>query len=249
MSRIRLGVNIDHAATVRQARYRGEHASPHAEPDLGAIAREALAGGADGITVHLREDRRHLQDSDLPALAAIPGCRLNLEMACTPEMEAIARALRPAAACLVPENRHEVTTEGGLDVAGQAARVRAAVAALAGAGIEVSLFVGPDPAQVRAAAAAGAPVVELHTGAWARAFGVDPAAERREHARLREAAELARGLGLTVNAGHGISYANVASVRGLPGLNELNIGHSIVARALATGMRAAVAEMRAALDA
>ena len=246
MSRVRLGVNIDHAATVRQARYRGEHLSPHAEPDLATIAREALAGGADGITVHLREDRRHLQDSDLPALAAL-GCRLNLEMACTAEMERIAAGLRPAAACLVPENRHEVTTEGGLDVAGQAARVGATVAALRGAGIEVSLFIGPDPAQVRAAAAAGAPVIELHTGAWARAFGTDPAACAAELARLREAAALAAGLGLVVNAGHGISYANVREIRGLPRLSELNIGHSIVARALAVGMRAAVAEMRAAL--
>ncbi len=246
MSRVRLGVNIDHAATVRQARYRGEHRSPHAEPDLAAVAREALAGGADGITVHLREDRRHLQDSDLPALAAV-GCRLNLEMACSAEMERIALGLRPAAACLVPEKREEVTTEGGLDVAGRRAVVGATVAALRGAGVEVSLFIGPDAAQVRAAAEVGAPVVELHTGAWARAFGVDAALEAAELARLREAAALAAALGLVVNAGHGISYANVRRVRDLPSLNELNIGHSIVARALLTGMRAAVAEMRAAL--
>ncbi len=246
MSRVRLGVNIDHAATVRQARYRGEHRSPHAEPDLAAVAREALAGGADGITVHLREDRRHLQDSDLPALAAV-GCRLNLEMACSAEMERVALGLRPAAACLVPEKREEVTTEGGLDVAGRRAVVGATVAALRGAGVEVSLFIGPDAAQVRAAAEVGAPVVELHTGAWARAFGVDAALEAAELARLREAAALAAALGLVVNAGHGISYANVRRVRDLPSLNELNIGHSIVARALLTGMRAAVAEMRAAL--
>ena len=246
MSRVRLGVNIDHAATVRQARYRGEHRSPHAEPDLAAVAREALAGGADGITVHLREDRRHLQDSDLPALAAV-GCRLNLEMACSAEMERIALGLRPAAACLVPEKREEVTTEGGLDVAGRRAVVGATVAALRGAGVEVSLFIGPDAAQVRAAAEVGAPVVELHTGAWARAFGVDAALEAAELARLRDAAALAASLGLVVNAGHGISYANVRRVRDLPSLNELNIGHSIVARALLTGMRAAVAEMRAAL--
>ena len=246
MSRVRLGVNIDHAATVRQARYRGEHRSPHAEPDLAAVAREALAGGADGITVHLREDRRHLQDSDLPALAAV-GCRLNLEMACSAEMERVALGLRPAAACLVPEKREEVTTEGGLDVAGRRAVVGATVAALRGAGVEVSLFIGPDAAQVRAAAEVGAPVVELHTGAWARAFGVDAALEAAELARLRDAAALAASLGLVVNAGHGISYANVRRVRDLPSLNELNIGHSIVARALLTGMRAAVAEMRAAL--
>lgn len=247
MSGVRLGVNVDHAATVRQARYRGEHRSPHAEPDLADFAREALAGGADGITVHLREDRRHLQDSDLPPLLALPGCRLNLEMACTAEMTAIAVRLRPAAACLVPESREEVTTEGGLEVAGQSDRVRATVAALAEAGIETSLFIGPDPAQVAAAAAAGAPVVELHTGCWARAFGVDEAAAARELARLETAARQARDLGLVVNAGHGVNYRNVAVIRRLPHLNELNIGHSIVARALLTGVRAAVAEMRSLL--
>jgi len=247
MSRLRLGVNIDHAATVRQARYRGDHLSPHAEPGLTAIARAALDGGADGITVHLREDRRHLQDSDLAPLLALPGCRLNLEMACTDEMTGIATAHRPAAACLVPESREEITTEGGLDVAGQLARVRATVGALAAAGIETSLFIGPDPRQIEAAAAAGAPVIELHTGAWAHAHGIDRAAERRELGRLREGAELAHRLGLVVNAGHGISYANVADIRALPHLNELNIGHSIIARALLVGLRQAVAEMRAAL--
>lgn len=247
MSRLRLGVNVDHAATVRQARYRGDHLSPHAEPDLIAVAAAALAGGADGITVHLREDRRHLQDSDLPPLLALPGCRLNLEMACTDEMTGIASRLRPAAACLVPESREEITTEGGLDVLGQAARVRATVSALATAGIEVSLFIGPDPKQIEAAAAAGAPVIELHTGAWAHARGVDLTAERRELERLRAGCELAHRLGLVVNAGHGINYVNVADIRGLPHLNELNIGHSIVARALLVGMRQAVTEMRSAL--
>jgi pyridoxine 5-phosphate synthase len=220
---------------------------PHAEPDLAAFAAEALAGGADGITVHLREDRRHLQDSDLPALMALPGCRLNLEMACTAEMTGIAARLRPAAACLVPESREEVTTEGGLDVAGHPSRVRETVAALAASGIEVSLFIDPSPAQVAAAAASGAPVVELHTGCWARAFGVDPAAADAELARLAGAARQARALGLVVNAGHGVNYRNVAAIRTLPFLNELNIGHSIVARALLVGARAAVAEMRAAL--
>jgi len=247
MSRIRLGVNIDHAATVRQARYRGDHLSPHAEPALPAIARAALDGGADGITVHLREDRRHLQDSDLAPLLALPGCRLNLEMACTDEMTGIAARLRPAAACLVPESRQEITTEGGLEVAGQLDRVRATVSTLAGAGIEVSLFIGPDPRQIEAAAAAGAPVIELHTGAWAHARGLDAAAEARELGRLRAGAELAHRLGLVVNAGHGVNYANVREIRALPRLNELNIGHSIVSRALLVGMRQAVAEMRAAL--
>lgn len=247
MSRIRLGVNIDHAATVRQARYRGDHLSPHAEPALPAIARAALDGGADGITVHLREDRRHLQDSDLAPLLALPGCRLNLEMACTDEMTGIAARLRPAAACLVPESRQEITTEGGLEVAGQLDRVRATVSTLAAAGIEVSLFIGPDPRQIEAAAAAGAPVIELHTGAWAHARGLDAADEARELGRLRAGAELAHRLGLVVNAGHGVNYANVREIRTLPRLNELNIGHSIVSRALLVGMRQAVAEMRAAL--
>lgn len=247
MSRLRLGVNIDHAATVRQARYRGDHLSPHAEPGLTAIARAALDGGADGITVHLREDRRHLQDSDLAPLLALPGCRLNLEMACTEEMTGIASRLRPAAACLVPESRQEITTEGGLEVAGQLDRVRSTVSILSAAGIEVSLFIGPDPLQIEAAAAVRAPVIELHTGAWAHAYGIDATAERREFDRLRAGAELAHRLGLVVNAGHGINYSNVGKIRSLPDLNELNIGHSIIARALLVGVRQAVAEMRAAL--
>lgn len=247
MSRLRLGVNVDHAATVRQARYRGDHLSPHAEPNLADIAAAALAGGADGITVHLREDRRHLQDSDLAPLLALPGCRLNLEMACTDEMTEIAARIRPAAACLVPESRQEITTEGGLDVAGQSARVRTTVTALTAANVEVSLFIGPDPRQIEAAAAAGAPVIELHTGAWAHARGIDVAVEQREFERLRAGCELAKQLGLVVNAGHGINYANVGEIRKLPHLNELNIGHSIVARALLVGIRQAVAEMRAAL--
>ena len=247
MSRIRLGVNIDHAATVRQARYRGDHLSPHAEPNPTTVASAALEGGADGITVHLREDRRHLQDSDLAPLLTLPGCRHNLEMACTDEMTRIATRHRPAAACLVPESRQEITTEGGLEVAGQVDRVRSTVSILSSAGIEVSLFIGPDPLQIEAAAAVGAPVVELHTGAWAHACGIDAAAERRELDRLRAGAELAHRLGLVVNAGHGINYGNVGKIRSLPHLNELNIGHSIVARALLVGMRQAVAEMRASL--
>jgi pyridoxine 5-phosphate synthase len=240
-----LGVNIDHAATLRQARYRGHHASPHAEPSPLAFAREALAGGADGLTVHLREDRRHIQEDDVRALAALPGARLNLELACTPWMTEYARRLRPAAACLVPESREEVTTEGGLDVAGQRDRVAATVAALTAAGIEVSLFIGPETAQVDAAVAVGAPVVELHTGAFAHAWGT-PAADA-ELARLRAACEHAHRRGLVVNAGHGINYDNIRVLRALPHLHELNIGHTIVARALLTGARAAVAEMKALL--
>jgi pyridoxine 5-phosphate synthase len=168
-------------------------------------------------------------------------------MACTSEMTTLAARLRPSAACLVPESREEVTTEGGLDVVGQAGRVEATVAALSAAGIEVSLFIGPDPAQVAAAAAVGAPVIELHTGCWARAFGVDDAVAALEMARLVAAARQANALGLVVNAGHGVNYRNVVQIRQLPHLNELNIGHSIVARSLLVGARAAVVEMRAAI--
>ncbi|MFM9001064.1 MAG: pyridoxine 5'-phosphate synthase [Opitutia bacterium] len=238
-----LGVNVDHAATLRQARYRGRHADAHAEPSPAAFAREAMAGGADGITVHLREDRRHIQEEDVREIAALGGVRLNFEMACAPAMVAFARGLRPAAACLVPESRQEVTTEGGLDVAGQAGKVAATVAALAEAGIEVSLFIGPDAEQVEAARAAGAPVIELHTGAFAEAWGTPGA--KAELERLRRACEQAHGLGLTVNAGHGIGYDNVGEIMKLPHLHELNIGHAIVSRALLTGARAAVAEMKA----
>jgi pyridoxine 5-phosphate synthase len=242
---ILLGVNIDHSATLRQARYRGAHLSPHAEPDVAAFTREALAGGADGITLHLREDRRHIQDADVHSIAAIPGIRLNLEMACTSAMTAFALQLRPAAVCLVPESREEVTTEGGLDVTGQLARVRETTQALKAAGIEVSLFIGPDVQQIEAAVAVGAPVIELHTGAFANAWKSPPADSELE--RLRVACEQAHRLGLIVNAGHGINYDNIRAILTLPHLNELNIGHSIVARALFTGIRSAVAEMKAHL--
>jgi pyridoxine 5-phosphate synthase len=244
-SRILLGVNIDHAATVRQARYRGTHDSVHAEPSPLAFTREAIAGGADGITVHLREDRRHIQEDDVLAIAQLPGVRLNLEMGCTPWMTDFACRLRPAAVCLVPESREEVTTEGGLEVAGQRERVAATVAALKGVGIEVSLFIGADAAQIEAAHAVGAPVVELHTGAFANAW-LSPTADE-ELARLRSGCELAHRLGLIVNAGHGINYDNIRAILTLPHLNELNIGHTIVARSLLTGARAAVAEMKAHL--
>ena len=241
-SRILLGVNIDHAATLRQARYRGLHASPHAEPNLVEFTREALAGGADGITVHLREDRRHIQDEDVLAIARLPGVRLNLEMACTAAMIDFARRLRPAAVCLVPESREEVTTEGGLEVARQLARVTETVRALASENIEVSLFIGPDAPQIEAAKATGAPVVELHTGAFANAWKSPAAASELE--RLRQGCVLAQHLGLIVNAGHGINYDNIRTVLTLPHLHELNIGHSIVSRALFTGIRSAVAEMQ-----
>ena len=245
MSRILLGVNIDHAATVRQARYRGTHDSVHAEPSPLAFTREALAGGADGITVHLREDRRHIQEEDVLAIAQLPGIRLNLEMACTPWMTDFARRLRPSAVCLVPESREEVTTEGGPEVAGQHERVAATVAALKDVGIEVSLFIGAEAAQIEAAHAIGAPVVELHPGAFANAW-LSPTADE-ELARLRTGCELAHRLGLIVNAGHGINYDNIRAILTLPHLHELNIGHTIVARSLLTGARAAVAEMKAHL--
>ena len=230
-----LGVNIDHVATVRQARRT-------VEPDPVWAAALAELGGADAITVHLREDRRHIQEDDVLAIARLPGVRLNLEMACTPWMTEFARRLRPAAVCLVPESREEVTTEGGLDVAGQRERVAATVAALTAAGIEVSLFIGPEPAQLEAARAVGAPVVELHTGAFANAWP-GPAAEE-ELARLRAGCQHAHRLGLVVNAGHGINYQNIAEIRTLRGLHELNIGHSIVSRALFGGIGEAVREMK-----
>lgn len=238
MRHVRLGINIDHVATLRNAR-------GGADPDPIRAAQAALAAGADGITLHLREDRRHIQDDDVHAIAAIPGLRLNLEMACTPTMTDFAVRLRPAAVCLVPESREEVTTEGGLDVAGQLARVRETTQALKAAGIEVSLFIGPDAPQIDAAVAVGAPVVELHTGAFANAWK-SPAADA-ELARLRAGCGHAHQLGLIVNAGHGINYDNIRAILTLPHLHELNIGHSIVARALFKGVRGAVAEMKARL--
>lgn len=242
---ILLGVNIDHAATLRQARYRGTHLSIHAEPSPLTFAREALAAGADGITIHLREDRRHIQPEDVFAIAAIPGVRLNLEMACTPDMVAFAKKLKPAAVCLVPESREEVTTEGGLDVAGQLSRVAETVKALSDIGSEVSLFIGAEARQLEAAKKTKAPVVEIHTGAFANAWQSPQATEELE--RLKQGCEHAHQLGFIVNAGHGINYDNVKAILTLPHLNELNIGHTIVARALIVGARAAVAEMKALL--
>lgn len=242
---ILLGVNIDHAATLRQARYRGSHLSIHAEPSPLAFAREAMAAGADGITIHLREDRRHIQEEDVYAIAKIPGVRLNLEMACTPAMIAFAQKLKPAAVCLVPESREEVTTEGGLDVAGQLARVTETVKILTGSGAEVSLFIGAAAHQLEAAQKTKAPVVEIHTGAFANAWQTAQAAEELE--RLKKGCESASQLGFIVNAGHGINYDNIKAILTLPHLNELNIGHTIVARALIVGARQAVAEMKAHL--
>jgi pyridoxine 5-phosphate synthase len=231
---ILLGVNIDHVATLRQAR---GGRSP--DPLLAALVAEQ--NGADSITLHLREDRRHIQDRDVRALRAALQTRMNLEIAATAEMIGIALEVMPADVCLVPEKRTELTTEGGLDVAGQAAAIARACAQLAGGGIRVSLFIDPDVAQVEAAARAGAPAVELHTGAYAGSRGAQRA---RELARLAEAARRASGAGLVVNAGHGLDYHNVQDVAAIPELVELNIGHAIVARAITGGLAAAVAEMK-----
>lgn len=232
--RILLGVNIDHIATLRQAR-----GTRYPDPVQAALLAEEA--GADGITVHLREDRRHIQDRDVQLLAEVLNTRMNLEMAVTEEMIALAEQVRPAHVCLVPEKREELTTEGGLDVVGAHERIADACTRLAAAGCEVSLFIDPEPEQIRAAAEAGAPVVELHTGAYAEASGE---AARIEHARIAAAAELAGELGLTVNAGHGLHYHNVEAIAAIPGLHELNIGHAIVARALFVGLKEAVAEMK-----
>ena len=241
---ILLGVNIDHCATVRQARYRDAAGAEGGavEPDPVAFALAAERAGADGITVHLREDRRHIQDRDIWRLRDQIATRINLETACTPAMTAIALQLKPHSVCLVPENRTEVTTEGGLDIVGNRDRVRAVVDAMNAAGIKTSLFIDPDAPQIEMSAQLGAPWIELHTGAYANAcFGSDRAAE---FARLKAGAELGHRLGLVVNAGHGINYVNIAEVRTLPHLHELNIGHSIVSRALFGGVEEAVREMK-----
>lgn len=244
--RILFGVNIDHAATLRQARYRGNHESIHAEPSPLTFAQEALVAGADGITIHLREDRRHIQEEDVYAIAKLPGVRLNLEMACTPAMVAFAHKLKPAAVCLVPESREEITTEGGLDVVKHFRRVEETVNSLKQAGCEVSLFIEANTKQIEAAHSTSAPVVELHTGAFANAWKT-PEADK-EFERLRNGCEKAHQLGLIVNAGHGINYDNIKKIITLPHLHELNIGHTIVARALLVGARQAVSEMKANLN-
>ncbi|MDD5034595.1 MAG: pyridoxine 5'-phosphate synthase [Methylococcaceae bacterium] len=230
-----LGVNIDHIATIRQAR--GTR-----YPSVVQAALLAEQAGADGITAHLREDRRHIQDRDIDSLKDMINTRLNLEMAVTDEMIAIARAVRPHACCLVPERREELTTEGGLEVSAQFDRIRSACEALGEAGIEVSLFIDAEPRQIEAAARSGAPVIELHTGHYADAASSSLLSELD---RLRRAAEQAQALGLRVNAGHGLHYHNVQSICKIPGMRELNIGHSIVARALFTGLERAVADMKA----
>ena len=231
---VHLGVNIDHVATLRQAR-----GTRYPRPaDAVVIAERA---GADSITVHLREDRRHIQDADLPEIVAVMQTHMNLELAVTDEMLGIACELAPSDCCLVPERREELTTEGGLDVAGQAGRVKDACARLADAGIRVSLFIDPDERQVEAAAACGAPVVELHTGAFA-----DAARERRalERRRIADAAAFGDRIGLVINAGHGLNYDNVGEIAAIREIVELNIGHAIVSRAVFDGLGVAVSEMK-----
>jgi pyridoxine 5-phosphate synthase len=232
---IHLGVNVDHVATLRQAR-----GTRYPDPVFAALLAEQA--GADSITVHLREDRRHIQERDVEVLLHTLQTRVNLEMAVTEPMLEIALRSGPADCCFVPERRQEITTEGGLDVAGQADMITAACARLRASGIRVSLFVDPDVAQLEASAAAGAAVVELHTGAYAEAVG---AAAARELQRLRAAAQRAQSLGLTVHAGHGLNYHNVAPIAAIAEIVELNIGHAIVAQALFDGFTAAVAKMKA----
>jgi pyridoxine 5-phosphate synthase len=234
----RLGVNIDHVATLRQVR-------GTAYPDLVEAARICEAAGAGGITVHLREDRRHIQDRDVYALRRSIGTRLNLEMANNADIVAVALDVKPEEVCLVPERRRELTTEGGLDAAGQVRRLAPTVGRLAAAGIDVSLFIAPVPAQIRAAAALGVPCIELHTGTFCDARGA--AAARRELKALVAGARLARDLGLRVNAGHGINLANVGAILQMPYLDTLNIGHSIICEAVFKGLRQAVRDMLNAL--
>lgn len=241
-SPVRLGVNIDHVATVRNARG-GAH------PDPVRAAREALAAGADGITAHLREDRRHITDPDIEALSLLcaeAGRPLNLEMAVTAEMLAIALSHQPHAACLVPERREEVTTEGGLAVAGHEARIRPVAKALSDAGIRVSLFIEPTSEQVDAAHAVGAQVVEFHTGRYCHLSGDDRAVEFE---RLQAAATRAFDLGLEVHAGHGLDYVTAAHMMAITEVRELNIGHFLIGEAVFVGLPAAIHRMRAAMDA
>jgi pyridoxine 5-phosphate synthase len=242
VAKLRLGVNVDHVATVRNARG-GDH------PDPVRAALLAIAAGADGITAHLREDRRHIRDDDIARLKAQLTKPLNLEMAATAEMVAIAVKTRPHAACLVPERRAERTTEGGLDVAGQLAHIEAVAAELGAAGVRVSLFIAPDTVQIEAAARVRAPVIEIHTGAWCDALH-----ERREADataeldRIVAAARLARRLGLEVHAGHGLDYGTAETIAALPEIVELNIGHAMIGEAIFAGLRTVVMTMREAMD-
>ena len=239
---LRLGINVDHVATIRNARG-GVH------PDPVRAAQAAIAAGADGITAHLREDRRHIRDDDIARLKAEIAKPLNLEMAATAEMVAIAVKTRPHAACLVPERREERTTEGGLDVVGQHNTLASVVAKLTDAGIRVSLFIAAEPRQIQAAVAIGAPVIEIHTGAWCDALADHRhSAAEAEWQRIRHGAQLARRLGLEVHAGHGLDFKTAESIAALPEIVELNIGHFLVGEAVFSGLAEAVKTMRAAMD-
>ena len=240
-----LGVNIDHVATLRQARYATMLDSHNVEPDIVAAAKAAQEGGADSITLHVREDRRHMQDADAFAVRREVNLPLNLEMGATPAMLEFALRLKPDFVCLVPERREEITTEGGLDVAGRMEELRPLVAALLANGSKVSMFIDPDAGQVRASAAVGAPMIELHTGRFANTLGEERAAETT---RLVEAAQLAHSLGIEVHAGHGIQVANLADLSVVPHLTELNIGHTIICRAVFVGLTEAVREMKTAIE-
>jgi pyridoxine 5-phosphate synthase len=242
LSPLRLGVNVDHVATVRNARG-GRY------PDPVRAAQIAIAAGADGITAHLREDRRHIRDDDMARLKAEIGKPLNFEMAATEEMVAIALKTKPHAVCLVPERRQEVTTEGGLDVVGQHNALAPVITKLVGAGIRVSLFIAAAPDQIEMAARLRSPVIEIHTGAWCDALAEGrTAAADAEFARIREGARLAARLGLEVHAGHGLNYETAETIAGLPEFVELNIGHFLVGEAIMVGLGEAVRTMRAAMD-
>lgn len=245
MGGLRLGVNIDHVATLRQARYAGMLESPNAEPDLIIAASVCERAGAHGITVHLRADRRHVQDRDVQRLRESLNSKLNLEMGNTLEILEIALRILPEDVCLVPENRKEITTEGGLDAVAQLRQLQPTVQRLQAAGIRVSLFIEPSLEQIDAAKKLGAEAVELHTGAFANATGREQAAEV---ARLKAAAIHATDLGIQVNAGHGINYENIQKILTVPNLAELNIGHSIVSRAIFTGLETAVRNMLTAMS-
>ncbi|HLY06264.1 MAG TPA: pyridoxine 5'-phosphate synthase [Rhizomicrobium sp.] len=242
MNRLRLGVNIDHVATIRNARG-GRH------PDPVRAAKLAAHAGADGITAHLREDRRHISDDDIDRLRREIPLPLNLEMAATPEMREIALRHRPHAACIVPERREERTTEGGIDAAGQFDRLSDVVGTLRRAGIRASLFIEPDGRQIDAARAMGAPVVELHTGAWCEAAASRDARESdRQLTLIRDAAEYGASLGLEIHAGHGLGYVTVGPIAAIPEIRELNIGHFLVGEAIFCGLDAAIRRMRALMD-
>ena len=240
-----LGVNIDHVATLRQARYALNPDAPILEPSILEAAREAQAGGADSITIHVREDRRHMQDADAWVVRREIDLPLNLEMANTVQMRDFACALKPDFACIVPESREEITTEGGLDVVGNFDSLQETIVILQSSGIKVSLFIDPDPAQIEAAAKLGAEMIELHTGSFALTTGVEHDAELL---RLKNGADLGNRLDLQVNAGHGIHLENLKELFHVKNLTEFNIGHTLVSRAIFIGFRAAVQEMKAAMQ-